>query len=51
VLYVTGYPGEDLDVPGRLLTKPFSVDELLAIVRSLGDTCRRSAEDEATDDA
>ena len=46
VLYVTGYPGEDPEVPGRLLTKPFSVDELVAIVRSLGDKFRGSADDE-----
>ncbi len=43
MLMVTGYPGELVELPDRVLTKPFQPDEFVAIVRSLMDSYRRSA--------
>jgi CheY-like chemotaxis protein len=42
MLLVTGYPGDVVEVPDRVLTKPFRPDEFVAIVRSLMDSYRRS---------
>jgi CheY-like chemotaxis protein len=43
MLLVTGYPGDLVELPNRVLTKPFRPDELVAIVRSLVDSYWRSA--------
>jgi CheY-like chemotaxis protein len=43
MLFVTGYPGEAVELPDRVLTKPFRPDEFVAIVRSLMDSYWRSA--------
>jgi CheY-like chemotaxis protein len=43
LLLVTGYPGELVEQPDRMLVKPFRPDEFVAIVRSLVASYWRSA--------
>jgi CheY-like chemotaxis protein len=43
LLFVTGYPGEVVELPDRVLTKPFRPEEFVAIVRSLADSFWGSA--------